>query len=153
MEEVRELARRLELLERAHRRTKPLCALLIVGVCAIVLMGQASVPTQPNDGKVRAEGFIVTDSKGKERASLVTDESGSVFLILFDKESKPRADLQVSNFGPSLNFYDPDGKTRLVMGSTSMVGSHVSNNGIMEKNPPSSIVMFDSLGQFLWRTP
>ncbi len=34
-----------------------------------------------------------------------------------------------------------------------MVGSHVADNGIAEKAPPSSIVMFDSLGKFLWRTP
>ncbi len=49
---------------------------------------------------MRAEGFILTDEKGNERASMVTDGAGSVFLVLFDKNGRPRADLQVNNDGP-----------------------------------------------------
>jgi hypothetical protein len=161
MDDLRELSRRLEILERQNRRIKRFGLLLILMACSIALIAQikpfadAPLPTAPvpSDGKLRAEGFILTDEKGNERASLVTDGAGSVFLVLFDKGGKARANLQVSNDGPSLNFYDTNAKPRLVIGSTTMVGSHVANNGIVEKSPPSSIVMFDSLGQFLWRTP
>ena len=59
----------------------------------------------------------------------------------------------VTNSNLELRLYDPNAKTRLVIGSTTMVASHVSNEGILEKNTPSSIVMFDAAGKLLWRTP
>jgi len=163
MDDFRELSRRLEKLELQNRRFKKLFLLLLMAAGAVLLMGQA--PQSPvqrgsieertvsSDGKLRAEAFILIDDKGKERASLVTDGTGAVFLVMFDKDGKPRADMQVSAYGPSINFYDPNAKTRLVMGSTTLVGSHVEIKGIVEKHPPSSIVMFDSAGGLVWRTP
>jgi hypothetical protein len=159
MEDTLSLARRIERLETHNRRMRKLLLLVVVTVCGMFLMGQVRVPPTrvesgaPADGKVRAEAFILTDAKGNERASLVTDGTGSVFLVMFDKDGKARADMQVNSYGPSINFYDPNAKTRLVIGSTTLVASHVSNNGIMEKNTPSSIVMMDAAGQLLWRTP
>src|SRR5262245_44788443 len=113
----------------------------------------AQTPPASDEGRLRAQAFVLVDEKGKERASLVTDGGGSVFFVMFDKDGRPRADIQVGNYGPSINFYDPNAKTRLVMGSTTMVASHVSTEGILEKNTPSSIVMFDAAGKLLWRTP
>jgi hypothetical protein len=162
MSELRDLTCRLERLEKQNRRLKSLVALFVIVVSAGVLMGQTVAPAQkrveapanvPADGKLRAEAFILMDDKGKERASLVTDGTGSVFFVMFDKDGRPRADIQVTSYGPSLNFYDPNARPRLVMGSTTLVASHVSRNGIVEKNPPSSMVMFDSGGGLLWRTP
>ena len=107
----------------------------------------------PVEAEVRAEHFLLMDSKGKERASLVADGAGSVFLVLFDANQKTRAQLSVSNEGPSLIFYDPSGKPRTIIGSTTLVASHVNENGIAEKSPASSIVLFDRNGKLLWRQP
>jgi hypothetical protein len=169
MDEIRELTRRLEVLETRERSYQRLLILLAVIACGTLLMAQVRPPVNrepvhvpeatragaqiPQEGKIRAEAFILTDSKGEERASLVTDGNGSVFLVLFDKNGRPRADLQVNNYGPSLNFYDPNAKTRVALGSTTLVASHVSSGGIIEKNTPSSIVLFDANGQLVWRTP
>jgi hypothetical protein len=171
VDEIRELTRRIDLLETQNRRMKKAAALILMIGAATLMMGQ--IPQQPirippngpsrvegtqtppasDEGRLRAQAFVLVDEKGKERASLVTDGGGSVFLVMFDKDGRPRADMQVGNFGPSINFYDPNAKTRLVMGSTTMVASHVSNEGMLEKNTPSSIVMFDAAGKLLWRTP
>ena len=105
------------------------------------------------ESEVRAEHFILVDAKGKERASLVADGAGSVFLVMFDAAGKTRANLSVGNEGPSLIFYDPSGQARAVVGSTTLVPSHVNDNGIAEKAPPSSIVLFDKGGKLLFRTP
>jgi hypothetical protein len=168
MDKIQELSNRLLILERQHYRLKVFAGFVAIVTCSLMLMGQVRPPldrpltpstqstitqTSTHEGTIRAEAFILTDAKGKERASLVTDGTGSVFLVLFDTDGRPRADLQVNNFGPSLNFYDPNAKTRLALGSTSLVASHVINNGTVEKNTPSSIVLFDAAGQLLWRTP
>jgi len=107
----------------------------------------------PVEAEVRSHAFLLVDSNGKERASLVTDAAGSVFLVMFDAAGKTRANLSVSNDGPSLVFYDPSGQPRSIIGSTTLVGSHVSENGIVEKAPSSSMVLFDRMGKLLFRTP
>jgi hypothetical protein len=105
------------------------------------------------ESEVRSQHFILVDAKGKERASLVADGAGSVFLVMFDAGGKTRANLSVSNDGPSLTFYDPSGQARTVVGSTTLVPSHVNDNGIAEKAPPSSVVLFDRSGKLLFRQP
>ncbi len=170
MNDIRDLSERLQKLEKRHRRTQALLLVAVIAAASLTVMGQAPAnapiitPRQlkpdapgpnpaPVDGKVRAEGFVLVDARGAERASLVTDGSGSVFLVLFDANGKARADMQVNNYGPSVNFYDPNAKTRLVLGSTPLVASHVANKGLMEKNAPSSIVLFDAGGAVISRTP
>jgi hypothetical protein len=81
------------------------------------------------------------------------DTAGSVFLVMFDTAGKTRANLSVGNEGPSLVLYDAGGKQRTIIGSTTLVGSHVNENGIAEKAPASSIVLFDKAGKLLWRQP
>jgi hypothetical protein len=107
----------------------------------------------PVEGEVRAHHFVLVDEKGKERASLVADSAGSVFLVMFDAAGKTRANLSVGNDGPSLVLYDATGRQRTIIGSTTLVGSHVNENGIAEKGPASSIVLFDKAGKLLWRQP
>ena len=63
----------------------------------------------------------------------MTDGSGSVFFVLFDTTGNRERTCRSAPTGPSLNFYDPNAKTRLIMGSTTIVGSHVANNGIVEE--------------------
>jgi hypothetical protein len=103
--------------------------------------------------EVRSHHFVLVDEKGKDRASLVADSAGSVFLVMFDAAGKTRVNLSVSNDGPSLVFYDASGQQRTIIGSTTLVGSHVNENGVAEKAPPSSIVLFDKAGKLLWRQP
>ena len=103
--------------------------------------------------EVRAKHFVLVDSKGKDRASLVADDAGSVFLVMFDAAGKTRANLSVGNDGPSLVFYDALSHARTIIGSTTLVGSHVNENGIAEIAPASSIVLFDKAGKLLWRQP
>jgi hypothetical protein len=50
-------------------------------------------------------------------------------------------------------FYDADAKPRTIIGSTSLVASHVNEKGIVERTPASSIVLFDRSGKLLFRTP
>jgi len=107
----------------------------------------------PIETEIRAKHFVLVDEKGKERASLVTDAAGSAFLVMFDAAGKTRASLTVTNDGPSLNLLDRSGQPRTILGSTTLVGSHVNENGIAEKGPASSIVLFDKSGKLLWRQP
>jgi len=103
--------------------------------------------------EVRSRHFVLVDSKGRDRASLVADDAGSVFLVMFDAKGKTRTNLSVGNDGPSLVFYDASSRARTIIGSTTLVGSHVNENGIAEIAPPSSIVLFDKSGKLLWRQP
>jgi len=105
------------------------------------------------EAEVRAHHFVLVDEKGKDRASLVADAAGTIFLVMFDGLGKTRANLSVSNDGPSLVFYDSSGQQRAIMGSTTLVGSHVNENGVAERAPASSIVLFDKAGKLLWRQP
>jgi hypothetical protein len=105
------------------------------------------------EAEVRSQHFVLVDSKGKERASMVADGAGSVFLVMFDAAGKTRANLSVGNEGPSLVFYDVTGQQRTIIGSTTLVASHVNQNGIVERAPASSIVLFDKAGKLLWREP
>ena len=118
-----------------------------------ILQGDKPPQTPSVEAEVRAQHFTLVDSKGKERASLVADNAGSVFLVMFDGARKTRVNLSVSNEGPSLVFYDAGGQQRTIIGSTTLVGSHVNENGIAEKAPPSSVVLFDKAGKLLWRQP
>jgi hypothetical protein len=113
-----------------------------------------AVPQQKTvEAEVRANHFVLVDERGKERASLVADNAGSVFLVMFDATGKTRANLSVGNEGPSLVLYDATGRQRTILGSTTLVGSHVNENGIAEKAPASSIVLLDRAGKLLWRQP
>jgi hypothetical protein len=168
MDDIAKLTRRLEKLEAQSRRLKITLALTLLAASALLLMGQATprriaIPEGrqtvnsgdgPIEAKIRTQAIELDDARGEERASLVTDATGSVFFVLFDANGKARADLHVGAEGPSLNFYDPNSRNRFIAGSTSMVGSHVASvTGVVEKSPPSSIVMFDKDGKLIWRTP
>jgi len=171
MTDLELLSSRLQTLEGRFRRIKILALIACIGVAALVLMGQAPLPgprlrpptrqvdelpaqsRQTVEHEVRARHIILVDDKGTERASLVTDNAGSVFLVMSDRAGKARVNLSVGNDGPALTFLDPSGQARTILGSTTAVPSHVYDNGIAELAPPSSIVLFDSKGKLLFRTP
>jgi hypothetical protein len=166
MTDLELLSRRVHQLEQRFRWMKRAAILLVILITAGSTMAQLEPELQrqkpltqqvnqskSTEAEVRAHHFVLVDEKGKDRASLVADGAGSVFLVMFDTAGKTRANLSVSNDGPSLVFYDAAGRQRAVIGSTTLVGSHVNENGIAEKAPASSIVLFDKAGKLLWREP
>ncbi len=174
MTDLELLSRRLYALENRFRTLKLLAVIACILFAALLLMGQAPSPFPRNtpafraedqlperaqqgrqtvENEVRAHQIILVDTKGNERASLVTDNTGSVFLVMHDKSGKARVNLSISNDGPAFTFFDPSGQARTILGSTTAVPSHVNDNGIAELAPPSSIVFFDSKGKLLSRTP
>ena len=60
---------------------------------------------------IRANGFVLVDEKGKERAVLAVVKSVPR-LSLFDENGKPRAGLGVDKDGPRLSLFDENGKPR-----------------------------------------
>ena len=174
MTDLELLSNRLAEVEKQNRRIKQLLLVVIVVIGGLGIMGQGpkggplqelrilaqdspekrNLPQRPVvEDLIRARQFVLVDQSNKDRASIVTDAAGSVFLIMFDRNGKPRADLSVGNFGPSLTFLDPSGQARAVFGSTMLVSSHVSENGVVERTPASSIALFDKSGKLLWRQP
>ncbi len=173
MTDLELLSRRLQTLENRFRRIKVLAVIACIVVAALLLMGQAPSPFPRNtpalraedplpersqarpsvEDEVRAHRIILVDDKGRERASLVSDNTGSIFLVMTDKAGKARVNLSINNDGPALTFFDPSGQPRTILGSTTAVPSHVNDNGIAELAPPSSIVLFDRQGKLLFRTP
>jgi hypothetical protein len=171
MTDFESLSRRLQALEDRFRRIKALTVIAGIVIAAMLLMGQVTLPRvgptirpvdqlpeqvqtrQSVDNEIRARQIILVDDRGKERASLVSDNAGSVFLVMADRTGKARVNLAVSNDGPALTFLDPSGQARTILGSTTAVPSHVYDNGIAELTPPSSVVLFDKNGKLLFRTP
>lgn len=168
MNDMELLSARLRTLERNFRWMKRAVA---IGCCLIVgggLTAQVAPrvgqvlrapaediqrPAAPVEDEVRAHQITLVDRNGRDRASLVADNAGTVFLIMSDTKGKTRVNLSVANDGPSLQFLDPSGRARTIVGSTTLVGSHVNDKGIAEIAPPSSIVLFDGSGKLLFRTP
>jgi hypothetical protein len=175
MNEMELLSRRLQRLEAHLCWIKRIAAIACILVVAVAVMAQvrgtpgdvlprgglriqglpegAQGRTSAVEDQVRAHQIILVDEKGKERASLVADNAGSVFLIMNDSTGRTRVNLSVANDGPSLVFLDKSGQARTILGSTTLVGSHVNENGIAELAPPSSLVLFDGKGKLLFRTP
>ena len=97
--------------------------------------------------EVRARKFILVDSNDKERATLVSGNDGSVYLVMFDAAGKNRVNLAATPAGPSLTLYDPSGQARTAIGSTALIGSRLAG----ERTPASSIVLFDKDGKLIAR--
>lgn len=106
---VEALGQRLDRLERENRRVKRVGAVVLVGIAAAALMGQARTAGR----KMEAERFVVLDSSGKRRAELGVWPDGWAGLAIFDLDGKGRAGLRLAPDGaPSLALFDPDGKKR-----------------------------------------
>jgi len=155
------LIARLERLEARCRRERWIAILAGILWVAFPLVGQDQLLIreplnirQPIEEAIRARHISLVDDRGVQRAALTTDRAGSVFLLLFDRDGKLRTDIQVGNLGPSLNLYDATGRVRAVAGSTNLVASRVASaGGQVEREPASSLVLFDKDGKLLWRAP
>ena len=107
---------RLDRLESENRRLKLLGGLVLLGVAAVGLMGQASKMVEV----VEAKRFILRDSTGRNRGGL-TVTNDSPILYFRDREGHTRAVLGVGENGdPSLELTDGD----LNSGVELMVRSH-----------------------------
>ena len=103
MTDLELLSNRLKRLESHFRWIRTIAVVACVLVVAIALMaqvrgvpgdvlpsgrliigGQARGVANVQD-EVRARHFILVDDKGKERASLVSDNTGAVFLVMYDR--------------------------------------------------------------------
>ena len=160
MTDLELLSSRLQTVEKRFRRITVVAMIVCIAIAALVLVGQAPSPlprvpltiSHPDElpagaqarqivqDEVRAHQIILVDEKDKERASLVADNAGSVFLIMADSAGKTRVNLSVSNDGPSLVFFDRAGQARTILGSTTVVPSHVNYNGIAELADRKSVV-------------
>ena len=160
------LSNRIRTLEKRFRRIKILSVLGCIVLAAFQLTAQQRrivpeerlpelqrTPNVPVEAEVRSQHFILVDENGKERASLAADRTGSVFLVMFDAAGKTRANISVTPDGPAVILFDPSGQARTVLGSTTLVPSHVNENGIAERAPASSLVLFDKNGKLLYREP
>lgn len=177
--EADSITHRLESLERENRRLKWAGGAMLVGIAAVVLMGQA-VPRAPRT--VEAERFVLRDTRGKMRAEL-TNSAGEVGPALFlyhrngdpdnprhaidlqvlddpggltrvglrDSQGQMLAQLEVSTKGlVSLTLRDERFNTRAVLGHTKL---EITRTGTVEQHPASSLVLFDKDGKVIWKAP
>jgi len=71
------LVQRLDRLERENRRLKCIGALVVVGIAAVMLMGQTKSSKVAK--VIEAEKFVVRDKSGKVRAALqISAEGGPI---------------------------------------------------------------------------
>lgn len=99
------MVQRLDRFERENRRLKYIGALVVLGIAAVVLMGQAK--SSKVTKVIEAEKFVLRDSSGSERALLSSKDA--VFLTLFDRNGKIRASINET----SLAIADKNGKVRI----------------------------------------
>jgi len=158
---IETLVQRLDDLERENRRLKWIGALVLIGIAALVLMGQAG-PRRVFK-HLQSEQFILQDPGGQTRAVLGTLADGSSGLVLYDRNGKERAKLIVLADGSSvLHALDKDGKLRAGLGVASD-GSPGLLLGDREGRPRAglsvlgdgmpSFGLFDANGKVLFKAP
>ncbi len=163
--------RRLIRLERQNRNLKHTVVLVVVGIAAVFMMGQA----QPDKiaKKLEAENFILRGPNGAERGRLGIAPNGHPFLILLNKNGTPsvslgklyghvsrkiKTGLRHYGTGPSAGYYDKDGKPRspveynqLAHGQMAPVEMALS---LRAPEPAESLmVLFDKTGNVAWSVP
>jgi hypothetical protein len=120
--------------------------------------GSASMGIMSVDGRSKALliggtdiqriGFF--DKNGSALAQLAVGADGSSNLLLRDSTGV-RAALDVEADGsPALRLYDTNGKTRVVLGATTLKDGQKE---IVEQRPASSLVLLDKNEKVLWKVP
>lgn len=125
------LTRRLERLEREHRRLKRTGATILIGVAALFLMGHGEpaakliegdqialrAPGAPIRGELSVQGdggarFVLYDTNRTPRLQLTSAAPGGApALVLYDSRQSPHAWLRLDDDGsPHLELYDAAGK-------------------------------------------
>jgi hypothetical protein len=137
------LMQRLDKLERSNRRLKLSGLVVLVGLAAFALMGQARPPLQT----VEAQEFVVKDAAGAVRARLGSSPSAASLTL---SHEGGRASLVVSGGrgqGAHLAITDAAGKIKgLLLLNPETVGLYLSP--IDATGPPKSPrVVFEVLSQ------
>jgi len=105
------MVQRLDRLERENHRLKRIGALVLVGIAAVVLMGQAR-PSKVAK-VIEAEKFILRDEAGKVRAMLDASTSPRTSFTLLDVNGVARAGLWLGPDGsPALILSGKEGEGR-----------------------------------------
>lgn len=112
---------RIERLERDNRRLKCLATLMLLGIAAVGLMGQALQDRVTANvvlaRTVEAQSLVLRDGAGKVRALLETDPAGPITLTLSDKEGRERLALGVGPAGGvGIVFRDKEAVVRAGIG-------------------------------------
>ena len=107
-ESMAALAARVECLERENRRLKRAGMAVLVGLSAVMLMGQAVPNTVTKT--VEAERFLLRDANGRTRAVLHTQADGSPHLEFHDAAGNTRATLGLAGDAAHLSLTDAKGK-------------------------------------------
>lgn len=102
------LTQRLDRLERENRRLKLLGALALLGVAALILMGQTAPTSVANT--LEAERFVLRDGAGHVRGTFGLRADGTAALALTDDTQQDRVVLSVTAPGlPGLDLSDRSG--------------------------------------------
>lgn len=118
------VARRLERLERENRRLKGAGTALVLGLVAILLMGQAL----PKGRTVEAEKFVLKDKAGKIRAVLGEGPDDERGLIVYDQNQRPRAMVAMDqNDEPMVRLVNEAGVDRVFLYPS--IGVRVQGDG------------------------
>ena len=158
------LNERLDRLERENRRFKVGALLVLIGIVAVGIMGQARANAVR---VVEAEKFVLRDSQGKERAELSTLGDGSPSLHFYGFYAGRRhaivsleADQASGTSG--LQFNAANGKNRISL-AVAVVGSAVVNVADLDGNVRASLGVgrdgsggvgtLDKQGTAIWRAP
>jgi len=151
------LVKRLDLMEHQNRRLKRIGALVLVGITAMVLMGQA----KPNkEAKViEAEEIIIRDKDKQIRVSISSlgihvlnaEEVTSVFSDGITLGTRKLRLMVLSNTstGPSLSLVDRQGNIRAILGAS----LEMTGTGAVTRRAESSLALFDQKGEVIWRAP
>ena len=114
------LTRRLEAIERAHRRLKRAAGIGALAAAALLLMGQAGdrIAAGTVVGRtVEAQSLVIRDAAGKVRVLIDADAVGPAALTLSDKDGRERLALGVGPAGGvGLVFRDREGQIRTAVG-------------------------------------
>jgi len=131
---------------------------------------------------IEAQKFVLRNAKGNIRAELAIHTLGvknyeGVGLYLYDKKGGTRVELKLVDELPMLGFFDPTAeigfKNRVYLFvrpnsmPTLILRDESSNNrtilgytevkdavtGVVEKRPPSSLVLFNEKGNAIWQAP
>jgi hypothetical protein len=167
MQRMDNLAQRFNRLELENLWLKQLVAFVVVGIAALLFMGQAKPPDVAK--VVEAQSFILRDGSGRIRARLeVVNEK--LALVFQDEKGTVRTSLTTIKGGePSLNLYDEAGNARAILGytelestrtvqtlertSTGMGTKHLTARTGKVERPESSLVLFGKDRKVIWRAP
>ena len=152
------MVQRLDRLERENRWLKRIGALVVVGIAAVVLMGQAK-PSKVAK-VIEAEEIIIRDKNKQMRVSISSlgihvlnaEEVTSVYSdgITLGTRKLQLMVLSNTSTGPSISLRDRQGNTRALLGRASL---GFTRTGAVIRMAESSLALFDKKGELIWSAP